>query len=135
MSCGAMIQVANVSLTSVQILSLHSTPVTLIASPGSGLFINPMFIIIRGSTGTAYTASSGDSVVLNNRNTLFNLQNISGSADVIYPQTGTGLFFTGFLSASVFDNAPLTISMPTQNPTGGTLTIDFTIYYTVESTT
>lgn len=61
---------ASITLTSSQVKSLHSTPITAIAAPGAGLMINVIGAVTTLHYGgtNAFTASASQSIVLNYTN-------------------------------------------------------------------
>ncbi|PYV58468.1 MAG: hypothetical protein DMG96_16585 [Acidobacteria bacterium] len=58
---GSGVQTASVTLSSAQLLSLHSSPVQLIPPPGAGNIIKPVSITLQYKAGSApYNASDGN---------------------------------------------------------------------------
>jgi hypothetical protein len=58
---GSGVQSASVTLSSAQLLSLHSSPVQLIPPPGAGNIIKPVSITLQYKAGSApYNASDGN---------------------------------------------------------------------------
>jgi len=139
------IQVADVTLSSAQILALQTTPVTLIPAPGlAGWFIYPHKIIMRLlAGGAAYTDVGGavsfsvgaNLTVALASNAIF-LVTVSPNRrtqilDFAAAAAGTGLTSTAG-NPPTEDNAALTISKATNQFAAGTGTMHLTIYYTVE---
>lgn len=59
-------QQLSVVLTNAQIKALRATPITLVAAPGAGLFVNPIDCVLEllyGGTN-AFTANAGDNLAL-----------------------------------------------------------------------
>jgi hypothetical protein len=58
---GSGVQTASVTLSSAQLLSLHSSPVQLVPPPGAGNIIKPVSITLQYKAGSApYNASDGN---------------------------------------------------------------------------
>lgn len=54
-----------VTLTDAQFRGMHTTPITLVANPGAGLYVQPIFVLLKlDSTAGAYSADTtdGDSI-------------------------------------------------------------------------
>lgn len=63
---GNATQSLSVVLTNTQIKNLRATPITLVAAPGAGLFVNPIDCVLEllyGGTN-AFTANVGDNLAL-----------------------------------------------------------------------
>ena len=58
---GSGVQTASVTLSSAQLLNLHSTPVQLVPAPGAGSIVKPLSITLQYKAGSApYNASDGN---------------------------------------------------------------------------
>ena len=128
-----------VTLSSTQILALMTTPVTLIAAPGVGFTIVPLYIHIVFFGGSAAYTDAGGAVSFS-----------IGSASVALASNGIFLVTTspnraiqrisGFSATDTAgnppsdDNAPLNISKATNNFAAGTGTAKITIQYLVLAT-
>lgn len=66
-SGGGAIQTVTVTLTSAQVLALHTTPVTVVQAPGAGLAIVPVSAMFNYQFGgTAYTDGGGNITLAGN---------------------------------------------------------------------
>lgn len=137
-SCFQMDYRTDIFLTSAQLLTLLGTPVTIIPAPGPGLMIIPETIIIRLIGGTQYTDAGG--LVAFAVGTM----SLSLAANTVFTGPSAGqrsqqvIGYAGTSTAAApptNENAPLTISKPTNNFAAGTGTCHITVSYTVESTT
>lgn len=134
------LQVADVTLTSAQILALQTTPVTLVPAPGlAGWTINPVLFILRLLAGSAAYTDVGGAVSF-----------VIGSASQALASNGIFLVtvapnraiqrLSGFSATDTAgnpptdDNAALTISKATNNFAAGNGTMHITVYYTIEPT-
>ena len=138
------LQVADITLTSAQILAIQTGAITLIPAPGvTGFYINVFKIVMRLIGGSvAYTdaggavsfACGGLSVALS-ANTIF-LVTVSPNrrtqiVDWAAAAVGVGVLGTA-ANPPTEDNAPFTISKATNNFAAGNGTMHLTLYYTVE---
>lgn len=124
---------AVVTLTSAQVLALNTTPITLVAAPGTG-----NAVIFDGATAklvfnsTAYTDSSGVLTIA--------YTNSSGvavgptiPASFVTTSSGTAYAYVPPVATELAPavNAPLVIYCTSANPTAGNSTIQVTIQYHV----
>ena len=61
-----LVQTAQVQLTNTQVKNCRATPVTIVAAPGAGFFVNPLDCIcelVYGGTN-AFTAQAGDNLAI-----------------------------------------------------------------------
>lgn len=132
------LQVADITLSSAQILALQTTPVTIVPAPGvAGWTINPILFILRllagsaaytdvggavsFSIGTASQALASNGVFLTTVSPNRAIQRIAG-----FSATDTAA------NPPTDDNAPLNISKATNNFAAGNGTMHITVYYTIE---
>ena len=138
------IQIADITLTSAQILAMQTGPITLIAAPGvTGWFIYPHKIVMRMLAGSAAYTDVGGAVSLNVgsitvalvANAIFLVTTSPNRRiqvlDFAAAAAGTGLNGTAG-NPPTEDNAPLTISKVTNNFAAGNGTMHITVYYTLE---
>lgn len=136
---------SDVTLTSAQILLLLSVPISLVAAPGVGSYINPWFIVMRYIGGTVAYTDAGGAVSIGagtlttalSANTIF-LTTVSPNTkkQVLFPfaaAVGAGVLDTA-ANPPTEDNAALTISKVTNNFAAGNGTMHITTYYTIETT-
>lgn len=138
------LQVADITLTSAQILAIQSGAITLIPAPGiTGWFIKPEKIVLRllaGSVaytdvGGAVSFNVGSQTVALASNAIF-LVTVSPNrriqvVDFYAAAAGTGITGTA-ANPPTEDNAAMTISKVTNNFAAGNGTMHITVYYTVE---
>jgi hypothetical protein len=139
-------QVADVTLSSAQILALQTTPVTLIPAPGvTGWFLNIDKIIMRLLAGSAAYTDVGGAVsflvganltVALASNAIFLVTTSPNRRqqiiDFAAAAAGTGVTSTAG-NPPTEDNAALTISKATNQFAAGNGTMHITVYYTVEA--
>ena len=135
------IQIADITLTSAQILAMQTGPITLIAAPGvTGWLIYPHKIVMRMLAGSAAYTDVGGAVSFS-----------IGSASQALASNGIFLVtvtpnraiqrVVGFGATDTAgnpptdDNAPLNISKITNNFAAGTGTCHITTYYNVDTST
>jgi hypothetical protein len=138
------IQVADITLSSAQILALQTGAVTLIPAPGiAGWFIKPEKIVMRLLAGSAAYTDAGGAVSFNvgsltvalASNAIFLVTTSPNRrlqiVDFFAAAAGTGITGTAG-NPPTEDNAALTISKATNNFAAGNGTMHLTIYYTIE---
>lgn len=133
------VQTSIVTLTSMQLLSIFTTPVQLIAAPGANKVIVPMRCAqVFNPVTTPYTDHGGDLILgIGTINAAFwefdgiatagfwdqaTKQLNSDQGGGIGPSTG---------ALSDWANQPVIAGQDTANPTGGDGTVTFTTYYVV----
>lgn len=133
------IQVADITLTSAQILALQTTPVTLIQAPGqAGFTINPMGIIIRLIGGSAAYTDVGGAVSFAIGSASFALASNAIFLTTTSPNRAIQRVWNYAVGTDTAgnpptdDNAPLTITKATNNFAAGNGTCHLTVYYTIE---
>ena len=115
-----------VTLTSADILDLHTTPATLVAAPGAGKFVNPHRAVGYYSHETTEYVFSGGLMFLTYGSTSLGEFDATGSQDVITPWATTVK-----VVASEAVNAALLLFVADPITDGdGTLTI--TVWYSIE---
>jgi hypothetical protein len=138
-------QVADITLSSAQILALQTTPVTLIPAPGvTGFFLNIDKIVMRLLAGSAAYTDVGGAVsfsvganltVALASNAIFLVTTSPNRRqqiiDFAAAAAGTGVTSTAG-NPPTEDNAALTISKATNQFAAGNGTMHITVYYTVE---
>jgi hypothetical protein len=132
------LQVADITLSSAQILALLATPVTIVPAPGlAGWTISPTQFILRLLGGSAAYTDVGGAVSFSIGSAS---QALASNAIFLVTVTPNRAIqrFAGFTATDTAgnpptdDNAPLTISKITNNFAAGTGTMHITVYYTVE---
>lgn len=124
---GAVIQSVTKVISTAEILTGNSAPVTLLAAQGAGTFIHVMSpIIMRWDYDTAaFATNTSAAVYYNSTGALTTADNVISIANKRYqtlPTLGVGL------PDASMENVPITWLVSTGNPTGGgasTLTIHF----------
>jgi hypothetical protein len=141
------LQVADVTLSSAQLLALLATPVNIVNAPGAAGFFNYVHKIVMRMIGggVAYTDVGGavsfgvgGLTVALASNAIF-LVTVSPNRriqilDFAAAAAGTGITGTA-ANPPTEDNAAVTISKATNNLAAGTGTMHITTYYTVEPST
>jgi hypothetical protein len=142
------LQVADITLTSAQILALFTGAITLIPGPSTGWMIVPRTIILRLIAGSAaytdagggavsFALGSGISAALANNNIFLVTTSPNRrfqAFDWLAGAAGTGLTDTA-ANPPAEDGAALTIAKATGNFAAGNGTMHITIYYSIEPTT
>jgi hypothetical protein len=123
-----VVERAQVTVSSAQLLALHTTPQTLVAAPGTGKYIQVLSVAGKIDAGTAYTGSNAVEVRYTN---------------------GSGAKATGDLAAAWLNsasdrvdvavgaavtavaNAAVVAVVPTADPAAGTGTVVFDVLYRV----
>ena len=136
----AGLQVADVTLSSAQLLALLGTPVTLVPAPGVGFMINPLLAIIRLLGGGAAYTDAGGAVSFSAGSASFALASNAIFLTTVSPNRAIQRFFMPSATDTAGnpptdDNAALTISKATNNLAAGTGTCHVTVYFTIEPTT
>ncbi|MBA0085893.1 MAG: hypothetical protein HRJ53_12920 [Acidobacteria bacterium Pan2503] len=133
------VQIADVTLSSAQILALLSTPVTIIPAPGvTGWTIVPLMAIIRLIGGGAAYTDVGGAVSFNSGSASWALAANTIFLTTVSPNRAIQKFpFPNVLDTAANpptdDNAALTISKITNNFAAGTGTCHITVYYVIDA--
>ena len=128
--CGCILHVRD-SISSTQILNSFTSPVTLIAPPGSGYFVHPTSISYKYIYGSAAYSFGGVAGFFINSTT--GSEVIAGQMQSILANTNS--FFACCLSmgsgqVSTINNQPLIFQSLVSNPTTGNgylIVLDYTI--------
>lgn len=122
---------ADVLIPSSQVLTIFTTPVTLVPAPGPGLAI----LIVNGVVnytykGTAYTDHTGNLVMFTGSLGLLQAATAgfwdqTVSKQMTFAQGGT------VQSTSGWANQPITLQQSVANPTGGNGTLLASVFYMV----
>jgi hypothetical protein len=122
---------ATVTLSSAQLLALHTTPVTLVAAPGAGKWVRVHTIDWGYVYGTAqYTASGSEFVAMGYGPNYWadGIDIQTPTADRLHPRDG---FYNSFAPAAV-ENLPVTATVDSTSFTDGDGTLTVTVWYTVQ---
>ena len=128
----AFIRLADVAISSAQILALNSSPITLVAAPGAGLTIFPQEVLVQYIFGT--TAYTGDTTAQIFTNTANGVSFIS--PDLLEDTTTTiKKFNPAFIFAlnvnQLPENEALTIRTAVSDPLTGDSTIRVFVTYSI----
>lgn len=127
---GGAVQSATVTLSSAQILSLHTTPINLVAAQGANTFILPIALTVQYTYGTTdYVTDDSlrftyDGVVWTQIGSA-----LAPSQNVFYIRNQ--LQNVGAQGQNFYDNANFQVTTPSSNPTGGDGTVKITVLYSV----
>lgn len=129
-SGSGVVQSASVTLSSADILSLHTTPITLVAAQGANTFI---FVIgvtyylpynsIAYATDPTLRIQYADGNVINTNSNF-----LSFSTNALNRKGTSDLNVSG---ASLSINSALQVTTPTSNPTAGNSTVKIRVLYSV----
>lgn len=131
--------VAVTTLTSAQLLAIHTTPVQVVAAPGAGKMILPLQLMLNYTfVTTAYTDGGGNLTVYPNgaaadywwRRASTGFWTLTASQLVTYGG-GTASVGAGIIPAAPYSNVSLLINNDTANPTLGDGTLTVVIVYVV----
>lgn len=126
---GDYLRKATVTLSSADILSLHTTPVTLVPAPGAGKWLNVHRAVASMAFGTvAYTIADGVAVFVGTLIPADLTNSLTAGADRIETFEGQ---VTNF-SPSVVENEALLITDAVADPTDGDGTLTVTVWYSIE---
>lgn len=127
---GGNLQFLKATITSAQVLALSGTPVTLIAAPGTGLFVQIVdALIYLNYNSAAYAAGStlqilsGSVAVATTTATLIN-----GSASAVIQPAFPLIGSTGKPGGS---NSAITLGVAGANFTTGNSTLDVLLWYSI----
>lgn len=129
------IQTAEVTIPSAQVLTLNSTPVTLVPAQGANTIIVPMQIIGSLDYGTTPYATNGNIQIFNG-----GTYNVANVADDVFlfgsvPNRNVYIFLDNFnmiaTDTQFVANSPLTITVETGNPTAGDSDVRIFLTYMV----
>jgi len=139
---GGPIQLAQVVITSAQILALFDTPATIVAAPGSGKIIVPLYLSssMAGYT-TGYTIASNVAAGPpgNGPNMVAVTQVLPG--DGTNPVWGIDTVASYYFSdgpefdSSDYNNQPFSLFTSDANPTGGDGDLKLSLMYYVQDVT
>ena len=114
-----------ISVTSAEALAIFTTPKTILAAPGAGLYYKYTAVLEQTFVTTAYTVSGGGDWYLNqgSKDYYFAKAAVSHTADAASHGT-----YSGFATS----NTALTLTADS-NPTLGDGTFKLKIWYTIET--
>lgn len=124
---------ASTTISSAQLLAIHTTPITLVAAQGANTIVIPLRITYYMDYNT--TTYAGDIVTKavldpSGVNANFGNNSIIGlTSDGIISITGTTLNSSG--SISTLFNTPLVLTTATSNPTTGNSPLKVTVTYII----
>jgi hypothetical protein len=134
-------QSIDVTISSAQLLALHSSPVQILPASDPGTFIHPLRCVIRYYYGgTAYAGTvgvlqfiMGTAAPLTGILTTLNTANIGVTASSVeIVGLGTAQVSAAPPPISTFDGQPLNIWHTLANATTGNGTLHVTVYYATE---
>lgn len=119
---------AKVHLTAAQILASFTTPLTLVAAPGAGIFIRPTSIVfVNNFLTTAFSSPNSMSV---------NVGSLTPFTSALFQSANNAIEFRAMATTSSVGsldciNVPLLLKTTTANPTLGDGSMDIYITYSV----
>lgn len=126
-----------VSLSSAQILALNATPQGLVAAPGAGKVIQPLFYLINYTYGTiTYATNTNMRFYYQGIPTLGVVSNSMLTRTASYMMRQTSASTTAFafdLAGNNPTNKALVVDVETGNPTAGDGIVDIYITYAIIS--
>jgi len=120
--------VVDATLSAAQVKTLHSSPVTLLDAPGSGLVINVLQVIYLLAFGSVSFDGGNPSLELGSLSVGGTFGNLGGSTNRIETDTAA---ISGNSSSSSYTNQALKIFAATDS-TQGDSTLRVRVYYTIE---
>lgn len=119
------------TLTSAEILAIHTTPIVIIPAQGAGTTI----VFIQGTYSMSYnTTPYATDITLR----IFNGVNVAGQDGGALAATDDYLSVRGMMQnfsttggVSLYENVDITVSTPTSNPTAGDSDVTITLFYSV----
>lgn len=129
---GDYLRKATVTLSSADILDLHNTPITLVAAPGAGKYVNVhryAFDYAYGTTpyvvGDAFYMAYGADVA-----SVADLYDDIGAANSLHVQRTPTVSIVG--TSADLDNLPVVLSAAGVAITDGDGTLTVTVWYSIE---
>lgn len=134
---GGALPPAEVTLSSANILALHTTPITLVAAPGAGMVIEPISIRLRLNYNSVqyslgnnllvkYTNAAGEQITTTSALTS-SFVNSPASA-----QFRSTFSLQGTAAAALIENQPLTLSVVDAFTTGNSTLTVVVIYQIID---
>ena len=127
------VQTTTITITSAQILSLHTSPVQVVPAPGAGQILNPIAFTVQYKFATTPYVIPAQGI-----------QFISGASHDEYAGVNTANLLDAPSSRvatataggqvggdpAVYANQPLLVALSNSDPTGGDGTLTITVTYT-----
>ncbi len=128
-----LLSVAQLTVSSAQILALNTTPLTIVAAQGSGIAIVVHRAVMDYTFLTAaYSTNTGLALITDTATNPQGLNQISASASCAsafgYDSS------SGYASSQILANKALKLQIQTGNPTAGSGTMVVTVWYTTLTT-
>lgn len=118
------------TLSSAEILALHSTPIEIVPAPGSGKFIDILSCDVKLNYGTTTYVSSGGAPALRNPSS----SNVPVSFyNNVLTLTSSQITRSNFSSCKLYENEAIECFVATSNPTTGNGTLDIYITYEIKT--
>jgi hypothetical protein len=135
---GGPVQSVTVSLSSAQLLALHTSPVTIVPAPGTGNVVVPLAWALAYTYGsTTYVSSDSGPILSWNNTTSPEASSFDITLNFLLTQTSSQFGFVSGLESgntgapSAFNNQPLLLGNVTSNMTTGNGTAKLTVWYSI----
>jgi len=124
------VQTATVTLDSADIVSLHTTPVTIIPAQGAGTVIQLIAMTISMDYNSTPYATDVTLRLLNGVSVANQDGSCLSSASDYYANKNLQSNYS-VAGGNTFENVAVTMTTPTSNPTAGNSSVKITVLYTV----
>lgn len=129
-SGSGVVQSATVTLDSADIVSLHTTPITIIPAQGSGTVIQLIAMTISMDYNSIPYATDVTLRLLNGVSVANQDGSCLSSASDYYANKNLQSNYS-VSGGNTFENVAITMTTPTSNPTAGNSSLKITVLYTV----
>lgn len=129
-SGSGVMQSATVTLSSANILSLHTTPITIIPAQGAGTVIQLIAMTISMSYNSVPYATDVTLRLLNGVSVVNQDGSCLSSASDYYANKSLQSNYS-VAGSNTFENVAVTMTTPTSNPTAGNSSVKITVLYSV----
>lgn len=129
-SGSGVVQSATTTISSAQILALHTTPITLVAAQGASTAIVPISMTVEYLYSTAAYATDNTLIFTYGGGTWITIgSGIAGTSNVFYLRNAQ--VNAGVSGSNAYSNSAFSVTTPTSNPTAGSGTLKITVLYSV----
>jgi hypothetical protein len=129
-SGSGVVQSATVTLSSADILSLHTTPIVLVAAQGAGTVIQLISATYSMTFNTTPYATDTTLRILNS-GTVIQSDGTALSTASDYYRNSSLLTNYSVAGVNTYENGDVTVTTPSSNPTAGDSDVTITVLYSV----